>query len=155
MEIIVGIQVCPIWWMNFDSNENYRKKKAFFWNQNIDMVYSNKENVFIVPMTKKMKIIMRILVCPIWGMNFDSKENGGRKRFSWQTKAWISFNPKRRKRLWWLITEKKRLLCETMFVEIDQRTLFLKIVEREVFLGKPKHRFIYPNEENDFVVPNH
>ena len=51
--------------------------------------------------------------------------------------------------------KERGLLGEPMFVEIDQRTLFLKMVEREVFLGKPKPRFIYPNKENDFVVPNH
>ena len=26
---------------------------------------------------------------------------------------------------------------------------------RDVFLIKPKYQFIYPNEENVFVVPNH
>ena len=50
--------------------------------------------------------------------------------------------------------KEKRLLCETIFVEIGQRTVILKMVEKEVFLVKPKHKFIDPNEENEFVVPN-
>ena len=51
--------------------------------------------------------------------------------------------------------EKKwRLFCESMFVKIDQRTLILKMVKKGVFLGKPKHQFIYTNEENEFVVLN-
>ena len=29
------------------------------------------------------------------------------------------------------------------------------MVEREVFLMNPTHQFIYPNEEKEFVVPNH
>ena len=41
-----------------------------------------------------------------------------------------------------------------MFVQIDEQTLMLKIVEKKVFLMKPKHQFIYPNEENVFMVPN-
>ena len=30
--------------------------------------------------------------------------------------------------------KEKRLLCESMFVQIDERTLNLEMVEREVFL---------------------
>ena len=29
------------------------------------------------------------------------------------------------------------------------------MAEREVFLMNPMHQFIYPNEEKEFVVPNH
>ena len=29
------------------------------------------------------------------------------------------------------------------------------MLEKEVFLIKLKNQFIYPNEENEFVVPNH
>ena len=31
---------------------------------------------------------------------------------------------------------------------------FWKVVGSKVFLIKPKHQFIYPNKENEFVVPN-
>ena len=51
--------------------------------------------------------------------------------------------------------KKGRLLCESMFVEIDEQTLILKIAEKDAFLKKPKHQFICTNEENEFVVPNH
>ena len=37
--------------------------------------------------------------------------------------------------------KKKRLLCESMFVQIDRWTLILKMVEREVFHMKPKHQY--------------
>ena len=30
-----------------------------------------------------------------------------------------------------------------------------KMLGKEVFLKKPKHQFIYPIEENEFMVPNH
>ena len=43
-----------------------------------------------------------------------------------------------------------------MFVPIDSWTFILrKMVEEKAFLMKPKHQFIYPNEENEFMVPNH
>ena len=29
------------------------------------------------------------------------------------------------------------------------------MVGSEVFCMKPTHRFVYPNEENEFMVPNH
>ena len=35
--------------------------------------------------------------------------------------------------------KKKRLLCESVFIQIDEGTLILKMVEGEVFLMKPKH----------------
>ena len=49
----------------------------------------------------------------------------------------------------------RRLLRESVFIPIGRWILILKIVESEVFLIKPKHQFIYPNEENKFMVPNH
>ena len=48
-----------------------------------------------------------------------------------------------------------RVLREFMFFPIEKWTLSLKMAEREVFLMKPMHEYIYPNEENEFVVPNH
>ena len=35
---------------------------------------------------------------------------------------------------------KKRLLCESVFVQIDGWTLIIKMVEKEVFPMKPKHQ---------------
>ena len=29
------------------------------------------------------------------------------------------------------------------------------MAEKDVFLMKPKHQYIYPNEENVFTAPNH
>ena len=37
--------------------------------------------------------------------------------------------------------KEKRLLCESVFVQIDERPLNLKMLEREVFLMKPKHQY--------------
>ena len=36
--------------------------------------------------------------------------------------------------------KKMRLLCESMFIPIEERASILKLVEREVFLIKPKHQ---------------
>ena len=40
-----------------------------------------------------------------------------------------------------LSRKKKRLLYESVFVQIDERTLILKMVQREVFLTKPRHQY--------------
>ena len=45
---------------------------------------------------KKMEIIMSIQVCLISQMNFDYKENGGKKSFSCKSKASILCIPMRR-----------------------------------------------------------
>ena len=34
-----------------------------------------------------------------------------------------------------------RLLCESLFIQIEKWTLILKMVEREVFLTKPMHQY--------------
>ena len=69
-------------------------------------------------------------------------------------KASISFIPMKRMYLLCPIMKERRLLCESVFVQLDEWTLILKIVEREVFLMKPKAQFIYPNEENKLMFPN-
>ena len=52
-------------------------------------------------MTTVAEIIMSIHVCLIQRMNFDSKENGERKRFSYETKAPIACIPMRKTCTWW------------------------------------------------------
>ena len=41
------------------------------------------------------------------------------------------------------------------FFPIEKRTLILKMAKRELFLTKPKHEYINPRVENEFMVPNH
>ena len=50
-------------------------------NQSINIRYLVEDNVFMVPITTIMKIILRIQVCLIGWINFDYKENGGKKAF--------------------------------------------------------------------------
>ena len=81
--------------------------------------------------------------------------NGEKWSFSYETKASVYLSQ------WgewacgaqWL--KEKRLLSKSVFTPIERWTLILKIIESEVFLMKPKHRFIYPNQKNEFMVPNH
>ena len=58
------------------------ERKALFTIQSINIMYLNEENVIIVPITNGMEVIIRIQVCLISWMNFDNKENGGKKSFS-------------------------------------------------------------------------
>ena len=60
----MGIQVCPISRMNFDNKEN-GGKKHFLHIQSINIMYPNEENMIVVPITKKIEIIMSIQVCLI------------------------------------------------------------------------------------------
>ena len=156
MEIITRIQVCLVWWMNFNFMENV-DKKLFLTNQSINIMYPNKENMIVIPNNKrnkdyyenpslsdlmdefwlrkmlerelflpnqstniiypnkenmivvpnhkkKMKIITTIQVCLIWGISTSSKQNGGKKSFSCQTKTSLSCILIRRTCLWCTIT---------------------------------------------------
>ena len=57
------------------------EKKLFLQIQSINIMYPNEENMIVMPITKRMEIIMCIQVCLISRMNLDYKENGGRKEF--------------------------------------------------------------------------
>ena len=57
MEIIKSIQVCPISQKNFDFKENGGKKAFFLQIQSLNIIYPNVENMIVVPITKRMKII--------------------------------------------------------------------------------------------------
>ena len=56
-------------------------------------MYPNMENMIAVSITERMEIIMGIQVCLISHMNFDYKENGGMKSFSYKPKASMSCIP--------------------------------------------------------------
>ena len=42
-------------------------------------MYPNEDDMIVVPITKRMEFIMGIQVCLVSWMNFDYKENGGKK----------------------------------------------------------------------------
>ena len=67
-------------------------------------------------------------------------KNGGKKSFSYETKASMSFIPIRRMSYGAKIWKGRRLLCESVFVPINKQTLTLKNMEREAFLMNPKHQ---------------
>ena len=71
------------------------KEKLFLQIHTINIVYPNKENMNVVPETKRMKIIMHIQDSIISRMSFNYKENGGNKYFSCKCNASISFIPTR------------------------------------------------------------
>ena len=61
-EIVTSIQVCIISWMNFDYKENGGKKKLFLQIQSINIIHPKRENMILVPITKRMEIITSIQV---------------------------------------------------------------------------------------------
>ena len=57
------------------------ERKLFLQIQSINIMYSNEENIIVMPITKRMDITMSIQVCLISRMNFDYEKNGGKKAF--------------------------------------------------------------------------
>ena len=55
------------------------ERKLFLQIQNSNIVYPNIENMIATPITKRMEVVMSILVCRISWMNFDYEENAGKK----------------------------------------------------------------------------
>ena len=80
MEIIMRIQVCLISRKNFDCKK-WLKEKLFLQIQSMIIMHPYEESMIVVPITKIMVIITRIQVYLILRMNFDYKENRGKKIF--------------------------------------------------------------------------
>ena len=57
------------------------ERKAFLANLEHQCRVSNVENVIVVPIAKGMEIIISMQVCLTSRINFDYKENGGKKNF--------------------------------------------------------------------------
>ena len=86
----MSIQVCLIPWMVKNYKESGGRKKLLLQIQSINIVYPNEENMIVVPITKRKEIIISIQVFLISQINFDYKENVGKKNFSCKSKASIS-----------------------------------------------------------------
>ena len=57
------------------------ERKLFLQIQSSNIMYRNVENMIVMPITKKMEIVMSIQVRLVSQINFDYKENGGKKAF--------------------------------------------------------------------------
>ena len=57
------------------------ERKDFVANRNFNIMHPNAENMIIVPITKRMEVIMSIQVCHISWININYIENGGKNSF--------------------------------------------------------------------------
>ena len=57
------------------------ERKALCANPRHQYHVSNEQNMIVVPITKRMEIIMSVQVCLISGMKSDYNKNGGKKAF--------------------------------------------------------------------------
>ena len=57
------------------------ERKLFLDIQSGNIMYCNVENMIVMPTTKRMEIVMSIQVRLISWINFNYKENGGKKAF--------------------------------------------------------------------------
>ena len=111
--------------------------------------YETKVSISFIPMRrmdlwcliiKRKEITMWISVYPNRKTNFNSKKWYKKKFFSWNLGI-ISFILMRRMNLWCQSLKERRLLHESVFIQIERQILILKMVEREVILMKPKHQY--------------
>ena len=82
---------------------------------------------------------MWIYVCPNLQMNINSR-NGRKRNFSSETKASIHLSQRGEWSCGAQSIKESRLLCESMFIQIDRQIVILKMVEKEAFLMKPRHQ---------------
>ena len=106
VEIVMRIQVYLISHINFHYKEHGWTKSFSSQNQSINIIYPMWRTWLQCLITKRIEVIIRTQVWLIWWINFDYKENGGKKIFSWQIKAIISCIPIRRTWLYYSKTKK-------------------------------------------------
>ena len=82
--------------------------------------------MILEPIKKKDEIITGIKVFHIWQMNSYSKENKGKKSFSYETQALKPCIPIRIMCLWCPITKRIEIVMTIQFVPFDGRTLISK-----------------------------
>ena len=131
-KIIISIRACPSWHRNFDSK--MVRSEVILMKPKYQFIYPNKENALWCSIMKRKEIITWICTYLNWHMNFNSKKWWGKKFFGIN-----SFVLMRRMSLWHPIINRKEILCESMFVQIDRRMLILKMTKSEAFYMKPKH----------------
>ena len=86
---------------------------------------------------KKRSLLHASMFVTIVGIILIPK-NEGKKRFSYQANASMSSIRKRRMYLWCLIVKKRRFLCASMFVTIDEIALNPKNGGRKSFFYQSK-----------------
>ena len=89
-------------------------------------------------------------------MNFDSKENGGKKKFSYEINAPTLCIPKRRTSLWWPITKLWAIITSINVGPI--RWMNFDSMEnggKNSFSFGTTTNIMNPNEKNIFLVANH
>ena len=140
--------------MNFDSKK-WWEEKFLVWNESINSFVPMSRICLRHPIINRKDIIMRIHVCPNWQTNFNYKNNENWS-FFYETKASMSFIPISRISLWCLNMKRKEIVmwihaCRNWHMNFDSR----KWLKAKLFFWIESINVIYPNEENEFMVPNH
>ena len=89
---------------------NMGEDKLFLWNQRINIIYPNEENMFMVPNHNNNEDYYENPCLPYLTVKFDSKKNGRKKIFSCKTKTSTSYILIRWTCLWWPITEEMKII---------------------------------------------
>ena len=132
------------------------EKKLFKWNQSVNVIYPNEENEFVVLNQKKKKgLLCESLFVPIDKRTLILK-NGWKRTSSYETKASMSFILMSRMCFWKLIMRRKEII---MWIRIcpnwQMNFNFKKWWEEKLFKWNQSFNVTYPNEWNEFMVPDH
>ena len=115
-------------------------------------MYPNAVNLIVVPMTKRIEIIMCIHICLILRMNFDYRKMVERKLFLQIWTINIIYPNVENKMV--LITKRMEIIMRPKFVSfLEWSFIRRKMVERKLFLQIRSINMVYPNVENLIVVP--
>ena len=140
--------------MNINSKNN--KNRSFSWETNASISFVPMRRMCLLcPIMKKRRFLRASMFLTIDGITLIPK-NTGKKSFSYQAKAPISYIQMRRMCIWCPIMTKKEIVMR-MHVSHNWRNNIdsKKWRKEKLFLSSQSINVIYPNEENMFIMANH
>ena len=131
------------------------QREVFLMKPKHQFIYRNEANVFMVPSYKKKKRLpceSMFVTIGKWPLTLN---NDGNRRLSYEAKASMSFIPMRRMSLSCPIKKKKITMwihvCRNWQMNFNSKQWW----KEKLFLWNKSINVICPNEENEFMVPNH
>ena len=147
------IRVCPNWQMKSSTKKDW--KRSFSYETKHQCHFSQRVEWPDGLNHERNEIIMWICLCSNWQTNFDSKIWLEEKLFKWNQSINVIF-PNARNEFMVPNHEKNKDNYESMFFLFEKWTLTIKNGGMgKLFLFNQSIKVIYPNEDNEFMVPNH
>ena len=153
-EITLWIYVYPNWKTNFNSKKRWKESFSYETKASMSFIPMSRMSLWC-PIMKRKGILCESMFVLIDKQNLTLKTDGKRS-FSFETKASISFILMKWICLWCLVMKKKEIILWICVYPNWKMNFYSKnSKKRSFFLQNESINISYPNKKNVFIVPNH